>query len=194
MYYPKSQVKTALYTNGGEFSRADDNQNYTGYYWKNSKGQYYSGKSPNDTNVIQLLSIETNDSEESSLPARFSFWTNSYPNQITNVKPGLSPQITFPKPTKEDYTLGIYTRYFTKKSNQNIYYEISKDSYTKIINKDSSIKWELYEGIQLNWVLSGKEKDVYSTNKNTVHTKEENQKLPGFSKIFREDYLQYYKD
>ena len=33
MYYPKSQIKTNLYTNGDKFALASTNETYTGYYY-----------------------------------------------------------------------------------------------------------------------------------------------------------------
>ena len=43
-YYPKSQVKTNLYTKGGEFQLKSTKQKYSGYYWKNSKGEIFIQK------------------------------------------------------------------------------------------------------------------------------------------------------
>ena len=194
MYYPKSQIKTSLYTNGGEYFREDTREEYKGYYWKNSRGEFYVGKTPNETPLVALSFLDENDSEELSLPKSYSSWVDEYPSTVVGETPGLSPKRYYPTPTTDDYKVGIFTRYFTKKSNQNIYYEISKDSYDKIINQDSSIKWELYEGVQLNWVLTGDKEEVYKTNRDTVILTENQNRLPGFRKIFRKDYLQYYKD
>jgi len=193
MYYPKSQIKTALYTNGDQFARFDTQQEYRGYYWKNSKGQFFTGKNPNDTPSVALVPLKTNNSEEPSLPKNYSSWTNKYPNEVVDAKPGLSPQITHPKPTQDDYKLGTFTRYFTKKTNQSIYYETSKSDFDKLNKKDSSIKWQLYQPISLTWQITGDEDQVYKTNRNIVLITEKEQMLPGFRKIFRENYLQYYK-
>ena len=40
MYYPKSQVKANLYTNGGEYVASDTNTPYKGYYYETSTGEY----------------------------------------------------------------------------------------------------------------------------------------------------------
>ena len=37
-YYPKSQVKTNLYANFGEYLIASTGEPYQGSYWKNSRG------------------------------------------------------------------------------------------------------------------------------------------------------------
>ena len=194
MYYPKSQIKTALYTNGGEFARTDNDQDYKGYYWTNSSEQYFSGKTPQDIPNILLQKQQTEDSEHPSTPQSFSAWVDEAPNGLSETKPGLSPNKFYPTPSEEDYKLGQFTRYFTKKTNQNIYYEISKEDYDRLQAKDSTIKWQLYLGIKLKWELTGDKNGVYKTNKNIVMQTELNQRLPLFSKIFRKDYLQYYKD
>jgi hypothetical protein len=38
MYYPKSQIKTNLITNGKEFVYLSDDKPYSGSYWKTSDG------------------------------------------------------------------------------------------------------------------------------------------------------------
>lgn len=193
MYYPKSQVKTNLYTNGGEFFRTDNQLEYKGYYWQNSKDQFFSGKTPNQAPTVLIVRKSQEDSETTSVPKKYSTWIGTLPSGESRTKPGLSPNKNEPIPTEDDYSVGDFTRYFTKKTNQNIYYEISKEDYAKLENKDSSIKWQLYQGIQLKWLLIGGKDGVYKANKNTVMIAEQQQRLPGFSKIFRKDYLQYYK-
>jgi uncharacterized protein (DUF2147 family) len=51
MYYPKSQIKTNLYTNGGEYILSTSKIEYKGYYYKVSSGKLYSGK----TQLINLI-------------------------------------------------------------------------------------------------------------------------------------------
>jgi hypothetical protein len=48
MYFPQSQIKTNLYTNGDEFVVKSTDQNYVGSYWKTSSGQFFSKKNPQD--------------------------------------------------------------------------------------------------------------------------------------------------
>ena len=56
MYYPLSQITSNLHTNGGEFVIKNTNTPYVGYYWKTSKGQYFTGKTPQDTPTEELIS------------------------------------------------------------------------------------------------------------------------------------------
>jgi hypothetical protein len=55
MYYPKSQVKTGLYTNGNEYALITTQKEYVGYYFETSSGKKYTGKNPNNT-AIELIS------------------------------------------------------------------------------------------------------------------------------------------
>tara|TARA_B100001093_G_scaffold237161_2_gene227285 strand:+ start:2946 stop:3863 length:918 start_codon:yes stop_codon:yes gene_type:complete len=57
MYYPKSQIKTDLYTNGNEYSIKGSQTSYVGYYWKTSQNKFYSGKTPNSGDNLQLIPL-----------------------------------------------------------------------------------------------------------------------------------------
>ena len=58
MYYPKSQIVVDLYTNGGEFTNDNTKEEYKGYYWKTSSGQYYTGKSPQNPPNVGLTKLK----------------------------------------------------------------------------------------------------------------------------------------
>jgi hypothetical protein len=53
--------------------------------------------------------------------------------------------------------------------------------------------FELYTPIQINWVLTGEEKQVYQTNQSIVARAEREQNLPGFTQYFRGKFTQFYK-
>jgi hypothetical protein len=55
MYFPQSQIKTNLYTNGDEFVVKSTDQNYVGSYWKTSSGQFFSKKNPQDIPYEELI-------------------------------------------------------------------------------------------------------------------------------------------
>jgi len=52
-YYPLSQIKTNIYSNGDLVTKSGEF--YTGYYWKNSKGRFFSGRTPQDTPSQELF-------------------------------------------------------------------------------------------------------------------------------------------
>lgn len=59
-YYPKSQVKTSLYTNGGEYVLITTGANYKGYYYLISTGKKYVGKIPTNGPSIEIVPLGTN--------------------------------------------------------------------------------------------------------------------------------------
>ena len=44
MYYPKSQIKPNLFTNGDQYVYLRDETNYIGFYYSTSDGRYFTGK------------------------------------------------------------------------------------------------------------------------------------------------------
>ncbi len=200
-YYPKSQITTNLYTNGGEFIRVDNDKSYKGHYWANASGEYFSGKTPYDTPTVKLLKNQTpkklspKDVTYAEGPADLNpspEWLIRY-RDITKSSPGKIPQKYQYTPTEKDYKLGEYQRYYTKKRNQNSYFEISKEDYTLLLENNPNIQYQLYLPITLSWVISGDIKEVEKTNKSTVSLTERRLKLPGFVQYFKEDFDQYHK-
>lgn len=61
MYFPKSQIKTNLYTNGEEFELKGTKTSYIGDYYSISSGKYYTGKNPNDGRNRELIPINKNN-------------------------------------------------------------------------------------------------------------------------------------
>lgn len=57
MYYPKSQIKTNLHTNGNEYILSTTKEEYKGSFYEVSNGNKYTGKSPSDTPNILILPI-----------------------------------------------------------------------------------------------------------------------------------------
>lgn len=191
-YYPKSQIKENLFTNGDEYAIKSSGKNYRGYYWSNSSGKYFTGKTPQDKPNQELIAIEEGD-DILDLPQNESFWTETYNNTVVQSRPGLSPQPYKSNPTSQDYSNGYFTRYFSKKTNQNIYSEISKKDYDMIQAKSSKVLWQLYQSVSVVWQLEGEEQQVYNANRNNVLLVEKQNKLPGFNKFFRKEFSKYYK-
>jgi len=54
MYYPKSQIKSDLYTNGGELVFLSDEKEYIGYYFSTSDNRFFSGRNPNNKPNFEL--------------------------------------------------------------------------------------------------------------------------------------------
>ena len=182
-YYPKSQIKTNLFSNGGDFSRSDNGLPYVGSYWKTSDGSVFSGKTPNDRPSIPLSPIQQ-PVEQTPLNTTTE-WTVNYPSNIVNKKPGQVPKNHIFQPLPEELHLGQAFRYFTKKSNQKVYFEISKDTFGKLSIKSNEILFQLYTPITMIWRLEGSDDEVFEANLNTAKDIQNRQQLPGFVNSFK---------
>jgi len=224
MYYPKSQIKTNLYTYGDTFQLATG-EFYSGFYWSTSNGRFFTGKNPNDgipkelffiippeivsppgvylENILILYDVVgyDEDLDSSNLPSGSTI--NKDPNlenveTYLNISNSLSstlqqlPTYSPTLPTEENYKIGEFERYFCVKRNQNIYLEIKKDIYDKLLNRNSQIAWQLYKPFKLPWTLTGVKEQVFLTNKNIVTLTSQRNQLVGFNLYLKEDYLKYY--
>lgn len=213
-YYPKSQIKTNLYTNGEEFSTADLVP-YTGYYFRTSKGKIFTGRTPQDPPIQELFPIALNDRKVTE-PTKFQVMTAFDAADIDpNVLPEYAltqnifveyvkatskdfpttfvPYYVAPKPTEQEYQTGEFRRYFCKKSNEIVYLEIDKVQFDLLVQKDRAILWQLYTPFNLPWNLTGNKEDVARVNKNMVDLSMERYKLPFFDRYLNYNYLLYYK-
>ena len=200
MYYPKSQVKTNLNTKGGEYVISDSNTPYKGYYYQTSNGEYFSGRTPNESPSFRLTKINLNDNPTplSSIIEDNNFYSISggYSRSTHlnfNQPPPSPPKQTYPVLTENDYKLGEFQRYFLKKGNETKFLEISLEDYRKYVNQDRDVMFELYVPIQINWILTGDKEQVYKVNQSIVARAEREQNLPGFTQYFRDRFTQFYK-
>jgi len=212
MYFPKSQIITNLYTNGGEYAYAYNKQEYSGYYWKLSSGKVFTGKTPQDTPTQQLILIDTVYTEPSNInnsfieialeAIRLYESDSEAENEIltyTSLKNiDINTQILLPYyspilPTQQDYQIGEFRRCFCKKIDEIIYLEIDKDTYSKLIKKDPTIAFQYYQPFNIPWQLTGDKEQVFTTNRDITALTIKQQKLPQFDKYLKEDYIKYYK-
>jgi hypothetical protein len=206
-YYPLSQIKTNLYTNGQEFTFTPytPSNSYVGSYWSTSDGKFFTGKTPQDTPNNEIFKIPNGDP---TIPQPFSQITldistaaESQPSLETyvvtkKIDPNFSisvPSQNPTLPTTQDYQVGEFRRYFCKKTNELIYIEIDKSTYDKLVNKDSQIIWQLYTPINLAWQISGNKEKVAITNKNIVSLAMQRQKLYQFDEYLKFDYTKYFQ-
>jgi hypothetical protein len=200
MYYPQSQIITNLYTNGNELVYVSSQAQYIGYYYKTSNGKYFTGKTPQDGPNVELTTISIN-TDLNNLPILYSVQVNTFDNTIedyNNIKNNSQvilkvPSYYQPQPTQQDYQIGEFRRYFTKKTNELLYTEVSKDTYDNILNKNSQWLWQDYLAFNIPWSISGDKLTVAKTNKNIVDLTIKNLILPKFNDYLRNDYLKFYK-
>jgi hypothetical protein len=192
MYYPKSQIKPNLFTNGGEYILSTTKEEYKGYYYRTSTGQSYTGKNPTHPQSILLeLNFNFQTEENQSTASSIEIIT---PNPLIQI---LSPPRTIPQfnpttPNTQEQQNGQFTRYFCKRNNELKYIEINLDTYTQLSIKDPQIAWDLYTPASVIWQIQGDKNTVYASNQSSVYLIEKTQTWYGFSQYFKGDFLKYY--
>ena len=204
VYIPKNRIQSNLYTAGGEYLLEKDNSEYIGYYYKLYDGKVYTGKNPDDKpnfSLIPFTPILTREIFGELFPQNYIYISKgdidvvNYLN-IKNISPDStlnSPQLYLTIPTEQDYKLGEFQRYFCKKNNEFSYLEISKSDYDKLVKKDPTIDFVSWFPFNIPWSLTGDKDKVGQTNKNIVLLQINKDKLYGFDKYLKGDYLKYYK-
>jgi hypothetical protein len=208
MYYPKSQVKTNLYSNNN-YTIIATGEIYTGPYWKNSSGKYFTGTTPQDLPSRELTPVvaENNspiviNSVNTSEEVYDSLITPSYDkllydylikNPNNNLYINLVPKYLANSPTEQDYQIGEFRRYFCKKTNEILYIEVDKSQYDLLIVKSPNILWQLYAPFNLPWQITGDKEQVARTNKNIVDLTSVRLRLPKFGDYLNNNYLKYYR-
>ena len=200
MYFPKSQIISNLHTGGGELVYVKDNTDYKGNYFKTSTSEYFSGISPQDKpNLLLKIKFkeeEEEDGEEYDLDSKLTQIPPSYFTQLKNIDVNFTRTLPLPSPNPPnslDYTNGGMRRYFCKKTNQTIYLEINKDTYDKLVKKDKSILWQLYQPFTLIWTLKGNREQVAKNNQNVVERISNQLNMSMLAEFLKKDYTKYYK-
>ena len=224
VYIPKNRIKTNLYTSGGEFQILKTSEEYVGYYHSLYNGTFFTGKTQNEKNKLEIIDIEAqsptdvvdelppNLAPESNVIALFlndpdpivdeEIWNQGDIVRYLEIKrknpldddPRELPVQEFPKPTEDDYKLGVFTRYFAKKINELRYVELNKEIYDKFKKQDANYVWELYIIFKLQWTLTGIEFNVAQTNRNQVLIAEQKNKIKGLGEFLRHDYVKFYSN
>jgi len=218
MYIPKNKIITDLYTNGEEY-QISNGQGYVGPYYKLYTGKVYAGKNPSSTpNQIELFPYQEqptgidlvtkaitpsfSDADGPPYPSGFSDddiniqLNQSYiylKTQKLDTEVYNTPYQAYPQPTQDDYNLGVFVRYFCVKNNEDIYYELNKETYDALNSKKKDWVWEMYTPFNLLWTLTGDEKEVEKTNYNIVLIQERDLKRLGLRAFLRGNYLKFYK-
>lgn len=203
-YYPKSQIKTNLYTNGNEFVISLTQENYKGYYWGTSTGEFYTGKSPEDipnNKLIPLLNIDINTLKTINEPSQNIIAKPSYhiidepyfrAKKIPfNKQAPIYPVNYIPYLKEIDYNNGYIMRYFIKKNNELKYIEISPNDYQLYQLESPIVPYEMYSSISFKWDLNPN--TAYNNNFMTILKIERNNNFIGFTKYFNNKFEQFVK-
>ena len=216
MYIPKNKISTNLYSRNDDLVYKSNQKKYTGYYYKTYDGRYFTGKNPNDGVNDELVKVEPTETgyNPTTLQSKIAF--TDAPTIFDSIDaPGYSeemivnytslknidlnkstykhlPTSYYPKPTQEDYNLGVFTRYFCVKINEDIYLEINKKTYDALTKQKGDWLWQLYTPFQLLWTISGEEKEIEKTNYNITLLQEKRLKRRGLQEFLRNNYLKFY--
>lgn len=203
IYYPKSQIKTNLYTNGEEYIIEQTKLPYTGFYYKVSTGDTFIGSSPNEENdqikIIKVsndlsvgkTTLQGSDNKSSSKwgteisnesTPQGNFLKLQYPKNI-DFQPRSLPVEYFTSPSPTEITHGEYKRYFAKKNNELIYLEISKNDYNKYLSSNPTVASDLYSVLSIIWGINNS-----AANLGVVTLVEKNNKWYGFTSYFRGNF------
>ena len=191
-YIPKNKIITnqsAVSTIESYFIYVNTLALYEGPYYKLANGDMFTGKYPGDgkNEKIKMNSnlggidggIDGEHAEEITLP---------YPTSSTT-----SPQLTPPLyPTPDDYKSGSFIRYFSKKRNEYLFKELTKDQYD-ILNNPANIDFVMYKPFYIKWMLTGNSQTVTDFNYYSIRKTEENEKVHGLNEYLKMNYTQYYK-
>ena len=186
-YLPKSKYTGDLYSRG-DLAIATTLDPYIGYYFELKTGECFTGKYPGDgpnTKLIQFnQNIDDTDLVYGTDPrlksTNLEYSKLKYPGlRLPSV---LSPISYYPIPLESDYQTGEFTRYFSKRINENVYTET-----------DGLFENDLYIGIQVPWLLTGDKNDVYNTNMNVVLLQEQQLQISGLGAFLNFNYIKFYK-
>ncbi len=201
MSYPKNQIQTGFYSNN-TLAELATQKPYIGPYFNTSDGKSFSGKEPNDGPNLELIPLPNSTVKRKPTPAfdegdelgnqdsRFLPWNARYSNIIEASRDEIpySPISYYPILSQDDINNGEFTRYFVKKSNQNLYIEVNA------INFNDSLSSSLYLQVPLVWVISGEKETVKQINAKQVAFVEKNLQIMGLGKFLRFNYLQFYQE
>lgn len=203
MFYPKSQIKTNLSTNGGEYIYASNKLPYSGDYFITGDGKIYTGKNPNNKPNYLLIPTSINlteapNPEGETLPSSYYIADDYYYYakgiNINSIGPPPSlPTQIFPTPTEKDYQIGEIQRYFVKKINEIKYIEINQEEFEQYLNQQSTVSYQLYIPFSFPWVLTGNRSNAYKVNKKTIERVQTNNRFQGLKSYFNGKYDQLFK-
>lgn len=191
MYFPKNKIETNLFTSG-ELVFASTGEPYFGSYFKTYNGEYYTGKEPNDGPNNKLIVPTDTSNNLAGSPSQPLTDLRFEPKNITYTVLTNQPPLTntsfpipyTPQPTEKDYKTGEITRFFAKKRNENIYYEVENNSVSSN---------PIFATFSMQWVISGEESSVRLTNQKMVELYMEQLEIPAFNLFLKNDYLKFWK-
>lgn len=207
-YIPKNKIITNLYTNTKELAYKDTGEIYVGNYWESYDGKIFTGKNPNDKPSRELINIEPSEEEKNPLLTlnQIAFNTNNKGinnNLITqyskikninlnDIEKQIVPKHLYPKPTEDDYKLGVFDRYFLYKINEPIFLEVDEDVFKAVKGKDEKYYTTPYIQFLMSWTLEGDKSEVYDINKRIIELTEKRINRKGLKEFLKFNYTKFW--
>ncbi len=147
-YLPKNQYETK-FTNGGELYNPADGNEYMGYYIK-YRNKFFAGNSPQNLKTkLRKIEEATDNKVYNTTTFLYNQLNKKFYQKTKNRK---IPYPSKPLPTEEDYTKGIFTRYFCQRANNKLYIiELDKEVYNGLLK--GTYDKVLYTSGKINWSL-----------------------------------------
>ena len=217
MYTPKNKIQTNLFTGGGEYTFTNGAP-YSGFYWKNDKGDIFTGRTPQSPPATRLIPLKANkdsvvkdvnntllyaggvpindlESSANNLEYTSELLTrdfNTYTRVIGINNPKKIPVQTYPIPNSSDYQVGAFLRYFLFKANDNKFLEVDKITYDNIVKRSVEWLWQVYRPFTILWTIRGSQTRVENINKNiTLLTQKRLGISTGLTEFLKGNYTQY---
>lgn len=207
-YIPKNKIITNLYTNTKELAYKDTGEFYVGNYWKSYDGKLFTGKNPNDTPSRELIKIQSTEEDENPLINLNQLALNTNNREINenlitqyskikdidlnDIEKQIVPKHLYPKPTEDDYKLGVFDRYFLYKINEPIFLEVDEDVFKAVEGKDSKYYTTPYIQFLMSWTLEGDKSEVYNINKRIIELTEKRINRRGLKEFLKFDYTKFW--
>lgn len=215
MYIPKNKILTNLQTQTNQFVIKGTLEAYEGSYWKTHEGKYFTGKNPNDFNVKELILSSEEDLQDTNnstqiaygdfqtpfnsleegvySPGLISEYSDLKKINLDKLKSQKLPSFYYSSPTEDDYNLGVFTRYFTVKINENQYLEVDKETYKGIESQNPQWKWDYYTPFKIQWALTGPPGEVYDVNLKNTLVKQKKLNRIGLQSFLNNEYDKFWR-
>ncbi len=189
-YYSDNEIIPNLYTFGKEWQNPDGTE-YVGLYHKYiTTDEIYTEPTWNQNKSVKL-------SEYTEIPPAVKLYKKLNSNIVIGTQT-ITALFSF-KPTLQDYSTGYITRYFLKKVNEDVIYEVDDIHYFDHLS--NVIDVHLYNGTAVTWYITGDTTDTINgtttipgvITKNRQAIKDAEKDVPGISKLIT-NLLEYYED
>lgn len=190
-YYSDNEIIPNLYTFGKEWQTPDGTE-YIGLYHKYiTTDEIYTEPTWDQNKSVELL-------EYTEIPPEVKLYKNLMNSNVIIGTQTITALTSF-KPTQENYSDGYITRYFLKKVNEDLIYEVDDIQYFDQLR--NVIDVHLYDGAAVKWYITGETVDTVNGSTTTLGVITKNRKaikdaepiVPGISKLIT-NLLEYYED